>query len=377
MLKVQKIMSKFLNISMIQAIPINCINRDDLGNIKTADFGGAIRQRVSSQAFKNVIRSTMENTTDLTWRSKRIPQKLYDALIERGINSFDTFKKVGEIFTGIKGKGKGKVRLEIEDSSDKPILWNDFLKREPLILNPDEKIVTSSLYFISKNELDSIVESCIGNDTKTINDILNDGKKRYGASIALFGRMMADFPDLDIASASSFAHTITTHEIVQDSDYFSAMDDLKDEPGAGYLDQTSFSSGTFYRHIVLDIETLRDNLQYTEGDIPKLVGRFIEASIKAFPQGKKNSFYARTLPAKVIIDVTPLPISLANAFETPIVSNNGYLVKSISSLKSHREELIREGYEVESSFESGTIGDAIKFTEDNTTIILNTLKQKD
>ena len=143
------------------------------------------------------------------------------------------------------------------------------------------------------------------------------------------------------------------------------MDELntESESGAGHLNQTSFSSGTFYRHIALDINTLKDNLKLTEGDISELGGKFIEACIKAFPAGKKNSFLSNTLPAEIIIDITPLPISMANAFEKPIVSSEGFVEKSIEALKNHRSLLMGGGYTVKSSLETVSIEEAYNFVK--------------
>jgi CRISPR system Cascade subunit CasC len=339
---------------MIQSIPINCVNRDDLGNIKTAVFGGAVRQRISSQCWKRQVREELEKTTDLSWRSVKIPQKLYNALTnEKNMSAQKALEKVGEIFTSTNGKAK-KVRVSIKGSKKK---WEEILKDG---LNKDDILVTNTLYFLSKTEFKDLVEICLKEDKKNINKILSDSKDRYGASIALFGRMMADHTDLDVPAASSFSHAITTHEIAQESDYFTAMDDLNTESGAGHLNQTSFSSGTFYRHIALDIDTLKENL---EGDLSELSGKFIEACIKAFPAGKKNSFLSNTLPAKIIIDITPLPISMANAFEEPIVSNNGFIEKSIEALNKHRSHLITEGYTVDNSLETISIEEASNFVK--------------
>lgn len=343
---------------MIQSIPVNCVNRDDLGNIKTAIFGGAVRQRISSQCWKRQIREELEKTTDLSWRSIKLPQKLYDILIkEKKIPPQEALKKVGEVFTRTNGKSKNKVGINIKNSKK---TWEEILKGG---LNKDDVLVTKVLYFLSKAEFEDLIEVCVKEEKKNINEILSDSKERYGASIALFGRMMADHTDLNVPAASSFSHAITTHEIAQESDYFTAMDDLNTESGAGHLDQTSFSCGTFYRHIALDIDTLKENLSLSEGDISELSGKFIEACIKAFPKGKKSSFLSNTLPAKIIIDITPLPISMANAFEEPIVSSNGFIERSIEALKSHRALLINEGYTVERSLETLSIEEASKFVK--------------
>ena len=45
-----------LDINVLESVPPSNINRDDTGSPKTAYYGGALRARVSSQAWK---RATM------------------------------------------------------------------------------------------------------------------------------------------------------------------------------------------------------------------------------------------------------------------------------------------------------------------------------
>jgi len=350
-------MSKFINIHMIQSVPINSLNRDDLGNVKTVRFGGSIRQRVSSQCWKRQIRAELEKSTDVSWRSSFFPQKLYNRLIKGGLGAKDALEKIGAVFSGSKEKDRGKM---IED-------WKNIEKNGSPIAG--EPLKTSYLIFISEKEFERITEECTNDNPKSIKGILKDGKDRYGASIALFGRMLADHPDLNVDAASLFAHAFTTHEIAQEADYFTAMDDLKTDPGAGHLNQGSYTTGTFYRHIAIDVDTLKNNLSTTEGNIPELMGAFVEACYRAFPIGKKNSFLSNTLPSKMIVDITSsMPLSMANAFEEPVVSSEGYIRKSIEALKTHRELLMEEGYGVSTSIESSSeisIDSIVKFVKEN------------
>ena len=65
-------MTTFVDIHALQTLPPSNINRDDTGSPKSAFFGGVQRQRVSSQAWKSVIRRDFESHLDrltLTARS--------------------------------------------------------------------------------------------------------------------------------------------------------------------------------------------------------------------------------------------------------------------------------------------------------------------
>ena len=46
----------FVDFHVIQSVPPSCINRDDTGTPKTASYGGVMRARVSSQAWKHAMR---------------------------------------------------------------------------------------------------------------------------------------------------------------------------------------------------------------------------------------------------------------------------------------------------------------------------------
>lgn len=348
-------MSNFLNYHIIQSIPINCCNRDDLGNIKTAMIGGSLRQRISSQCFKRAVRSELENRYDLSWRTTKIPFKMFKDLTEKGMSKSETLEKIGKVFTGTKGKAKKKVRIKD---------WNKIVKGDIEITN--ESLTTEMLIFISEREYNKIIDVCLSSDIKNLNEILSDGEHRFGASIALFGRMFADHKELDVPAASSFAQSFTTHEIAQESDYFSALDDLnKGGEGAGHLDYSSFSTGTFYRHITLDIDTLKSNLLNTENDIIQLCCNFVIACYNAFPKGRINSYLANTIPSYVLIEKSDFPLSFANAFEKPIRSNNGYIDLSIEVLKTHRDQLVQNGYKIDAYIESTEIKNITNFIKEN------------
>ena len=63
----------YVDIHVIETLPPSCVNRDDLGSPKTAFYGGVTRARVSSQAWKHIIRKEFENMSeDVGKRTKHI-----------------------------------------------------------------------------------------------------------------------------------------------------------------------------------------------------------------------------------------------------------------------------------------------------------------
>ena len=50
----------YVDLHVLQTVPPSCVNRDDTGSPKTAIYGGVTRARVSSQAWKHVMRQMFE-----------------------------------------------------------------------------------------------------------------------------------------------------------------------------------------------------------------------------------------------------------------------------------------------------------------------------
>ena len=68
--------------------------------------------------------------------------------------------------------------------------------------------------------------------------------------VALFGRMVADLPMLNVDAATQVAHAISTHPVTIEFDYFTAVDDAKkreESVGAGMIGTVEFNSATLYR----------------------------------------------------------------------------------------------------------------------------------
>lgn len=61
----------FMDIHCIQQVPPSNINRDDTGSPKTAYVGGALRSRVSSQAWKRAMRGVFGDMLDSSKLGKR------------------------------------------------------------------------------------------------------------------------------------------------------------------------------------------------------------------------------------------------------------------------------------------------------------------
>ena len=168
--------------------------------------------------------------------------------------------------------------------------------------------------------------------------------------IALFGRMVASTPDLNVDAAVQVAHAISTHAIDPQGDFYTAVDDAKgrdEDSGAGMMGTIEFASATLYRYAAVGLELLAENL----GDVP-LTGEAAAAFVKGFalslPSGKKNSFAADTLPSAIVITLRDTrPLSLVGAFERPVrATNDGFVAASVDRMAQHAAQ-VQESFGLE------------------------------
>ena len=173
-------------------------------------------------------------------------------------------------------------------------------------------------------------------DKKKVQAALNDEPT---LDIALFGRMVADDPSLNTDACAQVAHSISTHKVNNEYDYFTAIDECSpdDNAGAGMLGTVEYNSSTLYRYATVAVHDLKNKLG---DDTANAVKEFVRAFITSMPTGKINTFANRTLPAAVMVTIrTDQPINLVGAFEKPVRSNDeGYLDGSLKALVKHAKE---------------------------------------
>jgi len=158
---------------------------------------------------------------------------------------------------------------------------------------------------------------------------VNAASQTLTVDIAMFGRMTTSDLVVNVEAAAQVAHAITTHEILIESDYFTAMDEEKsrfattqtERAGAAFLGsgetETFFNSGVFYKYLNLDIDALQRHLPaLSPAQLAGVAGTFVKAAALANPTGKQNSFAAHGVPELILVEIsrTKSPISYANAF---------------------------------------------------------------
>ena len=299
-------MTKFIQLHALTVYAPSNLNRDDTGRPKTAKFGGAERLRISSQALKRAIRTSVNFRERLAGNLGERTQRLGDIigahLKKSGVDDAKALE-VTRLVAGAFGK--------IEDAKDKP---QTFIKQLAFI-SPEERIAAIEL-------ADKLVAE--GSDSVKKEDLAGKLLRRAdtAADIGMFGRMLADNPDYNREAAVQVAHAITTHKVDVEDDFYTAVDDLKtsaEDAGAGFIGELGFGSGVFYLYACIDRELLVKNL----GGDSALGRKAIEGFATARPNGKQNSFAAHARANYLRVEKgAQQPRSLAAAFFRPVWGEN-------------------------------------------------------
>jgi len=304
----------YVDLSVLQTVPSSNINRDDAGAPKTALYGGVTRARVSSQSWKRAVRLAFrDDNVSVGTRTKEAAKLLTAKLKELDPTMTD------------------------DVAADKT---SELFKAAGIKLNKDNE--TGALLLISHGQITKLAQYAIDNETldkKEVKAVLNGDQS---VDLALFGRMVADNPELNVDASAQVAHAVSTHEVVPEYDYFTALDDEQpeDATGAAMLGTINFNSATLYRYANLNMVELVHNLD--EKDAIQGASAFIKDFLLSMPNGKQNTFANKTLPSYVMITIrTDTPVNLVSAFEEPVTSRNGYVEPSIKRLEEEYESTLQ------------------------------------
>lgn len=312
------------------------LNRDDNGDPKDALFGGVRRARISSQALKRSIRwsetfrSAFAQTPELlSTRTQLLPE-----LVRKQLNGRDLADEATTAIVEAAARlGKGEAR-PIAESADEGAEQGKKAKRGKKTETEtatEERVKSAQLMFLTDREVVLLTERLLAivqtEGIETLNSLSGDklvakigAYEPHSVDIAMFGRMTTSSPFKDIEASVQVAHAISTHAIEQEFDFYTAVDDISGETGAGFLGETSFNSATYYKYLSIDWVGLTKNLQNDTAIAAKAVKALIQAALFAIPSGKQNSFAAHNPPDLALIEVRAqkIPLSYANAFAKPV-----------------------------------------------------------
>ena len=310
-----------IEIHMMKNYPHTNLNRDDTGSPKSCTFGGFRRGRISSQCLKRSWRISPLYESLLPERgirTRKLPELVAEELRQRGISD--------DVIQAISGKVTGIANKEGKESPDG-------ITSQMIFYSPEDVKAVADLMqeeFKKAGSIKAFATIKAKDLVKQFNDV---AVRPITLDMALFGRMVTSDAFRNIEAAMQVAHAISTHTVNQESDYFTAMDDLvsgadSDDSGAGMIGDVDYNSSCYYHYASVDMNQLSENLK----DAPnrdQLMEMLIPALIKVIaftnPSGKQNSFAGNVLPCMMMVEIKedPIPVSYVNAFAKPARTGNG------------------------------------------------------
>lgn len=374
----------FLNLHILISHSPSCLNRDDMNMQKSAVFGGVRRVRISSQSLKRAMRTSdyyRAQFGEPSFRSRNL-ERITAHLVGELKGEFDEeiIKKTAALF--VQAKSVEEAEIEADEAADETIPTGKAVEKG-LAVAPwcvsEIRLLCCEVDAVMKEgftdeEMAKIKASHAkfkpkkGTSPKSLQDFIDEaltkkiGKRlaeRTGSltaafnqavDIALSGRMATSGLMTSVDGAMAVAHAITTHAVDADIDWFTAVDDLtseEGETGAGHLNTQEFSSGVFYRYASLNLGQLQKNL----GDADRTRALEVAAHLAhllaiVVPSAKQQTFAAHNPADLVIASFSDQPISLANAFESPVKAKGGLLKPSCDALLDYWKK-ITDAYSLE------------------------------
>ncbi|MFK0142611.1 type I-E CRISPR-associated protein Cas7/Cse4/CasC [Streptomyces murinus] len=325
-------MSVHLVLHALQTLPPSNINRDDLGNPKTAVYGGVPRARVSSQSWKRAMREHFTTASlipaqDLAVRTRHGISLLAAALhtLRPGLGEEEAAAIAEKVLIAATGASPDTAarRPDTAAPATREILFLGRRQVDRLAQLAAEAADDITAYLKTKAHVTVLKQAVMSKDA---------------VDIALFGRMVAADQDLSLDAAVQVAHALAVHRTTVETDFFTAVDDFTSDSGAGMIGRGDFVAPTLYRHAVLTGPDLAANLtDYADAmTLEQVTAAFVRSFAEAVPSGKINSHAHTTRPTVLIATVTGAPVNHVSAFETPVATTEGgHLPAAAARLAEH------------------------------------------
>lgn len=316
-------MTTFVQLHLLTAYPPANLNRDDTGQPKTAQFGGVQRLRISSQALKRTWRVSPEFRDALAGhlasRTQRLGAMIRDHLAGGGVDD-DRAVAIAREVAGLFGKIK-------PEKDDNPV----YIAQLAFISAEEQAAALALAERLAAGEAAEVKAEAVLRAT--------DG----AVDIAMFGRMLADDPAFNREAAVQVAHAISTHRVMIEDDFYTAVDDLKrpaEDAGAGFVGEAGFAAGLFYLYLCVDRDLLVRNLGGDEVLARAGIAALVAAAAKVAPRGKQASFASRARASYILAERgAAAPRTLAAAFLKPVADD--IQKNSINALEAARADFAR------------------------------------
>lgn len=292
---------------------------------------GLAVEGVSTSEEKKALLFDMMGTDESKWELVERLNLFAPKMLDDVLKDFDKDDPLSSVIA----KRNSEDKKEKEKAEK---IYNDLIAK---LTKQLEKVAKSEVFKASmkKSECKPTKSSILERFGENVTD---------AADIALFGRMVADDPSQTVEGAAMFSHALSTHAVRSELDFFSAVDDEKkrsddsDDAGAGHMGDVEYNSACYYRYIGINLDLLDPNQKknncnlFDSAQKKVILETFIKAAILAIPQARKNSMAGPTFPSYVLaMKRSGQPLSLANAFESPVQAKkgSGYIEPSVAALE--------------------------------------------
>ncbi|MGW3183168.1 type I-E CRISPR-associated protein Cas7/Cse4/CasC [Kitasatospora sp. NPDC001119] len=354
----------FLDIHVLQTIPLSGLNLDGDGCPKSVVLGGATRGRISAYSKKRPVRLHIEEVLpdQASARTRRLVHEVRDLLIgeEGWSEELATFTAL-DVFTAASG---GQMSL---GSSADDIQAKDPLATAALIYTPTttaHRMAATAArrkhdYEIALKEAEAgTAKPRSGRASKKKDTEQEEGGTvtapadlegllaGTNASIALLGRTLMEIDGAERDACVQVASAFTTHEANIEIDFFVAVDDYaartQGVPSVGLIGDQRLVAGTFYMFSTIAVRSFADAIDNDLALARAVCHAYIDGFIHTLPKTGQTSSAAWTLPDLVHLAVrTDRPVNLSTAFDTPVTGRQGHAAPSIARLSDYANTIQR------------------------------------
>ena len=313
--------ARFLQIHTLHSYTAALLNRDDSGLAKSLPFGGTRRTRISSQCLKR------------HWRMADDPHALGAiAGAEASFRSRELVTKL--VIDPLRASHPADLIAVLEAEFQKAVYGDKADKgkqsRQTLLFGaPEIAWLGGEAARLAASSTPATIKVAVTEWAKGFKDnikALRDATALPGGlTAALFGRMVTSDPAANIDAPVHVAHAFTVHEAETESDYFTAVDDLKadeDDSGADTIQETELTCGLFYGYVVIDLPGLIANCGGGRALAGKVVHNLLYLIAEISPGAKRGSTAPYGRAGLVLVEAGDRqPRSLADAYRSAVRPN--------------------------------------------------------
>jgi len=312
---------RFLQIHTLHSYTAALLNRDDTGQAKRLLYGGSSRTRISSQCLKR------------HWRkAEKDPNAI------QNISGFEPAFRSRELVTEkviqpLRGNYDDAIVDAIEPLFQQFVYGDKADKgkksRQTLLLGKPEidwlAAQAASIAQNAKDAKDAKTQATVLKKSKNFKAMTEGALLPSGLVGALFGRMVTSDPAANIDAPVHVAHAFTVHPAETEGDYFTAVDDLKDDDddsGADTIQETELTCGLFYGYVVIDLPGLIKNCGSERGIASAAIKSLVHLIAEVSPGAKLGSTAPYGRADLMLIEAGDRqPRSLSRAFRSDIPNN--------------------------------------------------------